>query len=66
MIAEKYKNKIGFIPGFLPLEVFWAHPTGWRLRTCWRDYMSHLVWECQWPVYANLLKIKFTFTFNAV
>lgn len=33
----------------LPLEVFQARPTGrrpWgRLRTCWRDNLTHLAWE---------------------
>ncbi len=36
-------------PGRCPLEVFWARPTRrpWgRPRTCWRDYISHLAWEC--------------------
>ncbi len=37
-------------PGRIPLEVFWARPTGRRprarLRTCWRDYISHLAWKC--------------------
>jgi len=37
-------------PGRLPLEVFRARPNGrrpWgRHRTRWRDYISHLAWEC--------------------
>ncbi|KAK3573226.1 hypothetical protein QTP86_015140, partial [Hemibagrus guttatus] len=37
-------------PGRLPGEVFRACPTGkrpWgRPRTCWRDYVSRLAWEC--------------------
>jgi len=36
-------------PGCLPLEVFWARPTGRRPwgkpRIHWRDYISHLAWE---------------------
>jgi len=35
--------------GRLPLEVFWARPTGRRPRgrpgTRWRDYISHLAWK---------------------
>jgi len=37
------------LPGHLPLEVFWACPTGrrprGRPRTHWRDYVSLLAWE---------------------
>ncbi len=37
-------------PGHLPVGVFWACPTSrrprGRPRTCWRDYISHLAWEC--------------------
>ncbi|KAK3556679.1 hypothetical protein QTP70_013061 [Hemibagrus guttatus] len=37
-------------PGRLPGEVFRACPTGkrprGRPRTCWRDYVSRLAWEC--------------------
>ena len=37
-------------PGRLPGEVFRARPTGrrprGRRRTCWRDYVSRLAWEC--------------------
>lgn len=37
-------------PGRLPLEVFWAHPTGWWPRgrpiTRWRHNISHLAWKC--------------------
>ena len=36
-------------PGHLPGEVFWVCPTGrrprGRPRTCWRGYVSWLVWE---------------------
>ncbi|KAK3518331.1 hypothetical protein QTP86_003614 [Hemibagrus guttatus] len=36
-------------PGRLPVEVFWAFPTGkrpWgRPRTRWRDYVYRLAWE---------------------
>lgn len=27
-------------PGHLPEEVFWAHLSGMRARTRWRDYLS--------------------------
>ncbi|KAK3544536.1 hypothetical protein QTP86_015589 [Hemibagrus guttatus] len=37
-------------PRCLPGEVFWACPTGkrprGRHRTCWRDYVFRLAWEC--------------------
>jgi len=37
-------------PGRLPGEVFWARLTGRRPRgkprTCWRDYVFRLAWEC--------------------
>lgn len=35
-------------PGYIPLEVFWAHPTErgprGRPRTRWRDYTVHPIW----------------------
>jgi len=40
---------IRMLPGRLPLEFFWARPTGRRPRsrprTRWRDYISCLAWE---------------------
>lgn len=47
------RHLIEMPPGCLPLEFLWAswagrRPRG-RCRTCWRDYIAHLVWECLWP-----------------
>lgn len=37
-------------PGCLSLEIFWPCPPGstvWgKPRTCWRDFISNLAWEC--------------------
>jgi len=41
------RHLVGMPPGHLSSEVFWAHLTGRRPRTRWRDYVSRLAWE--WP-----------------
>ncbi|KAI3358475.1 hypothetical protein L3Q82_014705, partial [Scortum barcoo] len=44
------RDLVRMLPVHLPLEVFQVHPTGkrpWgRPKTRWRDYKSHLPWEC--------------------
>lgn len=47
VIRPAYTMHYNTAPGHLPLEVFQALPTAWRPwvrpRTCWRDYIPHLV-----------------------
>ena len=48
--ADVVWHMIGIPPGCFLLGVFWAHPNErrprGRIRTRWRDYISHLAREC--------------------
>ena len=50
-VSVRTKKKGKRIPSFLGfMRVFWARPAGrkprGRSRTHWKDYLSHLAWEC--------------------